>query len=237
MAFNINDFLSHINNNNEVSKAAHFDVIIAIPPILQSAISSKDLSLVCEVSSLPRRDIAMIEYKQYAFVERIPHFNNYEGIMFSFICTGDMMEKKFFDQWMETMVDSADGLVAYPWDDNGISQYHTTIICNQYDQSGNLVYNMGLIDAIPLSIGAIVQNWQDDSINRLQVTFAYKKWTSSVVSVDTVTTSLPSNYSLPSSFSPIQQGTKASGGWDNPGIMSSPLSTIQKGTVASGGWD
>ena len=233
MAFNINDFLSHINNNNEVSKAAHFDVIIAIPPILSSAISSKDLSLVCEVSSLPARDIQMIEYKQYAFVERIPHFNNYEGIMFSFICTGDLMEKKFFDQWMDLMVPAADGLVAYPLSDSGISQYHTTIICNQYDTQGNLVYNMGLIDAIPLTVGAIVQNWQDDSINRLQVVFAFKKWTSSVVSINTVTTLTPSNWNINN----LTQGTPASGGWDNPGIMSAPQSVIQKGTVASGGWD
>ena len=70
---------------------------------------------------------------------------------------------------------------------------------------------MGLIDAIPLSIGAIVQNWQDDSINRLQVSFAYKKWTSSVVSIDTQTTSFPNNWNI----NDITQGTKKLGGWED----------------------
>ena len=31
-------------------------------------------------------------------------------------------------------------------------------------------------NAIPISIGSLPLNWSDDSIHRLMVTFAYKKW-------------------------------------------------------------
>jgi len=190
MAFNINEFLHHIQNNNEVVRADKFDVIIAIPPGIKNPTVSpdgRDLALVCEVSSLPGREIQMIEYKQYGFIQRLPHFNNYGVASFTFICTGNMMEKSFFDQWLEAMIPAADGLVQYPWDSSGTPQYHTTITCQQYDMTNHLVYVVNLIEAIPVTVGSMIQDWSNDQILRLQVNFGFKKMSSSYVPIDTIT--------------------------------------------------
>lgn len=38
------------------------------------------------------------------------------------------------------------------------------------------IYEVVLVDAVPVSVAPLSLNWQDDSIHRLQVTFAFKKW-------------------------------------------------------------
>jgi hypothetical protein len=140
--------------------------------------TSRELSLQCEVSELPGRDVNMIEYRHYGFTRRIPHNNQYGQVSLTFYCTGDMHEKKFFDMWLDLMVPTSTGLVSYPIGDNNIPLYETNIDLNQFDPMGNMMYQATLIDAVPTGISALNQNWSDDSVHRLTVTFAFRKWVS-----------------------------------------------------------
>lgn len=178
--FSIDDFRHNFSKNNEVSKTDKFDVMFTIPTQVSSGTSygMRELSLQCEVSELPGRDINMIEYRHYAFIKRIPHINQYGQISFTFYCTGALLEKKLFDRWMDLMIPVDTGLVNYSEDNSGVPLYETTVNINQYDQSRNLIYTVNLISAIPISIANMGQNWADDSIHRLTVTFAFLKWTS-----------------------------------------------------------
>jgi hypothetical protein len=170
-------FRQHFSNHNEVAKADKFDVMISVPALVANGVTNYDLSLQCEVSELPSRDITMIEFRHYAFIKRIPHFNAYGQATFTFLCTGDMIEKKLFDRWLDVMVPVNTGLVSYPIVNHN-PVYEADIQCNQYDQTGNLIYTVNLISAIPIAVGQLQQSWQDDSPHRLTVTFAFLKWTS-----------------------------------------------------------
>lgn len=269
MSFIINDFISNLTNNNDTARVAHFDVYIAIPPILQNGgilnkliqqipgaqplfnqivasipgvsiqngkaaaingainalgarsligtvpgtgslinggMTSYQLSLQAETSELPGRDLEVIEYRFNNFIKRIPHFNTYGRITFNFICTGTLAEKMFFDQWMDFMLPTQTGLVSYPWDTVGNHQYDTTVNINQYDQAGNLVYTVKLIEALPISIAPMQQNWGTDSIHRLQVTFAFTNWSSSSTPYNMTTDfSLPSSIYNPTATAGTQQ--------------------------------
>ncbi len=178
--FDIDSFRNNFSKNNEISKTDKFDVLIPIPPQVAAGTSygMKELSLQCEVSELPSRDINMIEYRQYAFTKRIPHINQYGPVTFTFYCNGNLLEKKLFDRWLDFMIPADTGLVNYPEDSTGFPQYESDVIINQYDQSRNLIYSVTLVSAIPISIANMGQNWADDSVHRVSVTFAFVKWKS-----------------------------------------------------------
>jgi hypothetical protein len=199
--FSIDDFRMNFSKNNEVSKTDKFDVYFTIPTQVSSGSSygMRELSLQCEVSELPGRDVSMIEYRHYAFIKRIPHINQYGQITFTFYCTGALLEKKLFDRWMDLMIPVDTGLVNYSEDNSGSPLYETTIAINQYDQSRNLIYTVNLISALPISVSNMGQNWADDSIHRLSVTFAFLKWTSDQTTAST--------NQVPSSDAPVTNFT------------------------------
>ena len=172
MAFNIDEFRSHLGAQNEFAHANRFDVTIAVPPFLVDQNYGRELVLSCESSELPGVDINQIEFKHYSFLQRVPHFLTFTPVTMIFLCTGKMKEKIFFDAWANGMVPFNTGLLPFT-QDNSIS---TSITINQYNNVGEISYAAKLIEAYPISISTMVVSWSDESVNRLQVTFAFKKW-------------------------------------------------------------
>ena len=185
-AFSIDDFRNHYSAHNEVSKTDKFDVYFSLPSLVAGDVTTRDLALQCEASELPGKDVAMIEYRHYSFTQRLPHHSIFAPINFTFYCTGDLIEKKLFDRWMDIMAPAETGLIMYPQDSTGAHNYDTQILVNQYDNQGTLIYSITLVDAVPISVSPMALSWQDDSVHRLSVTFAYKKWTSNQTSFNSV---------------------------------------------------
>jgi hypothetical protein len=211
--FDITAFRNHFSNYHEVAKTDKFDVSITIPQQVAdgSGYGMRELALQCEVSELPGRDISLIEYRHYGFTKRIPHINQYNHITFTFFCTGDMIEKKLFDRWMDLMIPAQTGLVNYAEDDSGLPVYESDIVLNQYTNSGALSYSVTLVSALPTTVAALGQSWADDSVHRLSVTFAYLKWTSNQTIMGTNQTSSPINdiQTNFSNFSPKESNAAA----------------------------
>lgn len=208
--FNINNFIQNLNQHNETARTDKFDILL-IPPAavaayagLSPAAAGRGFNLQCEISELPGRDIQVTEYITHAFVRRVPHMNQYGAANFTFICTGDFWEKKFFDAWLDMMVPAQTGLVNYPLDANNNRNYECDVFCNQYDMAGNQIYQAQLLDAIPTQVSVLNQSWDNDAIHRLNVTFMFRKWLTNGTNFATATTFAGSN----------------------PGILPSPLSGI-----------
>jgi hypothetical protein len=186
MAFNVNEFRNHFGKYEDFAKTDKFEVWIAVPNALSnsSIFGVRELIFQCEAAELPGKNINMIEYRHYAFTNRIPHFINYGEMSLTFYCNGKLEEKKFFDAWFESMIPTNSGLVNYQSNEEGSQNYSTRINIRQYSQVSDdqgqpkLIYECALIDAIPTSISPLSLNWGEDSVHRLQVSFAYKKWTS-----------------------------------------------------------
>lgn len=172
--FSITKFLGHVTSQNEFALANKFDVIIPVPPFLQSLNYGEQITLSCENAELPGVDIHQIEFRHYSFIQRIPARPAFSPITMVFYCTGKMNEKRFFDTWADNTISFNTGLVEYPRNNGS----YADVKVNQYDMMGNMSYTVTLIDAYPISVSPIMLNWADDSVNKLQVTFAYKKWLS-----------------------------------------------------------
>ena len=99
--------------------------------------------------------------------------------------------KRFFDSWMQTINPMSteafeqDGQYNFEYK----SDYAVPITITHFDQFSKqpnnntdnntesmVSYKVALVDAFPISMGALTMNWGDDGILRLPVTFAYSRW-------------------------------------------------------------
>jgi hypothetical protein len=218
--FNINKFIQNLGQHNETARTDKFDVQFNCPPGLGAvkdlSVDLQGLNLQCEISELPGRDIQMVDYRLHGFQQRIPHMNQYNGANFTFIVTGDMHEKRFFDAWMDFMVPAQTGLVQYAMNDNMLNNYEADIICNQYDGKGDLAYSIRLVDALPVNMTALNQSWDNDGIHKLSMSFLFTKWLP-------VKIQDPSHPVTPSDFN----GIGPSGSIGPPSILNSLTNTFK----------
>jgi hypothetical protein len=178
--FNIDEFRSSLSAHGEISKQDKFNVVFTVPSAVQyaSGTSPRELTLLCENAELPGRDISLIEYRHYGFIKRLPHNNQYGQAQFTFISTGDFWEKRLFDRWLDVMIPTESGLITYPLDNQGNQNYETSVLVNQYSQTGDLIYTVKLIDAMPTSVTPMSLDWSSDAPHKLSVTFNFRKWIS-----------------------------------------------------------
>jgi hypothetical protein len=210
MPFNINEFRSYINGQNETAKSDKFDVSIVMPGypgILNIPDGSRGISLVCEATEFPGITLTPIEFINYGFIQRIPGHLNFPPITLTFICTGQMIEKAFFDSWIGALVSYDTGLVRYV-DDN---QLKSTITITQYNNIGNPIFKVDLVEAFPLDIAPLSLDWANQVHHRLSVTFSYRKWNSYVIKNESPaptdvppTSTPPSNLNNPAPAQPSQ---------------------------------
>jgi hypothetical protein len=181
MTFKIDDFLSNINGQKEIAKAYRFDVqfvkMPTAPGIMKISDGARGLSLLCENAELPGITVSPIEFLNYGVPQKIPGNISFQPISLTFICTGKMQERIFFDSWVNSIIPISNGLLIYPDDNN--SQSKATIKINQYSGAGDLQYSVMLEEAFPISIEPMALNWGSDEALRLNVAFAYRKWYSS----------------------------------------------------------
>lgn len=182
---NIKDFLSSFTD--DLAKPSRFEVIVkANHPILNSIMSSQDLSLRCENAVIPGRTLETADLRIYGPTEKFPYKTSYEDITLTFICTdGSLVEKQFFNQWMEIVNPSE------TWNFQYKSTYRAMITINQFDNSDNIIHSVHLIDAFPLAVNQLDLDWSSsDTYHKLSVVFAYTYWTENLNS-STPTTGLP----------------------------------------------
>ena len=197
MSFNPNEFLSHINLNNGLSKPSKFQVQINIPLPLVKTVDvgtanfyelSRSLSLQCETAELPGKNLITDDVKIYGPTFKIPYQTQYNDISLTFLCTGNFYERSLFDAWINMIMPTDTNNLRFPKgsgiDSTGADGYLTEIIIKQYDDIENEIYNVKLIDAFPTGIQAQSLSWSDDGFHRLTVVFSYLRYVTERKSVN-----------------------------------------------------
>ena len=165
----IRNFLDSFSQS-EVARSNRFDVNIIVPPGLLQYKSQLNggLTLRCENANLPGRTFGTVDQKFGSNpTQKFPMHASYEDITFSFIISGDMQERTFFDIWMEFINPTKTFDFAYKQD------YSSTIIVYQYDQYDKMTYSVSLYNAYPISINQMDLDWSTDTPHKLSVVFAY----------------------------------------------------------------
>lgn len=136
----------------------------------------KDLTFQCESAELPGRTIETSDLQLAGPSQKLPYGSTYADITLTFLCTNDMYERRIFDDWLN-FINSRDNATSTYLDD-----YSTSIGIFQYDEGGDsrpwpaVTYGAILIQAHPIAINQMSLAWNEDSVHRLSVTFAYTQY-------------------------------------------------------------
>lgn len=186
MSFSPNNLRKHLSKHGDLSKPSKFKVEIFASGSTKGNIheelnkKSRELTFQCEATELPGYTVNTSESKVYGPSWHVATVPTFTDISLTFICAGDMWEKKFFDDWMNSIVPVAFGglgtAASHP-------RYRDDYICDikiyQYVDTNSTKYVYGCIleEAFPTNIGALAVNWGDtDGVHRLAVSFKYTRW-------------------------------------------------------------
>ena len=170
--FNLDDFRTTIAIDS-LARTNRFEVLIIPPAGMQATGMGEMVSLYCEQASLPMLNISSKAFKIFGPTYQRPVTSEYggEGISFAFHVDREMDIRRFFENWMHTIIDPDDFTVGYQRD------YITSIFIRQLDEQENVTYEVELIDAFPRNMNLMeLNNAATNQTHRLNILFAYRYW-------------------------------------------------------------
>lgn len=132
------------------------------------------VSLFADAAQLPQTRINVASQRLFGPPTFHAQNADYGGdnISLTFYVDRDMQVKRFFDTWVDGIVNRSTGTVSY------LSDYATTMTINQLDESDTITYTAKFEDLFPISVAPI--QLDQNSMNqagKLTVTFCYRRWT------------------------------------------------------------
>lgn len=177
----VDKFRSHFGDHKDYSKTSRFEVFIFAPSTLRGSLAnSEGLKFQCETSELPGYNINTVDGKVYGAHYAVAATPVYNDLNLTFICAGDLWEKQFFDNWMNYIMPKGDYGYFPQYRDSYVApiqvRSYLELQVSESNQTPQIAYEARFIEAFPTSVSPISLNWGDDSINKLSVTFKYKRW-------------------------------------------------------------
>jgi len=209
----VDAFLANYALHFDFAKSSKFGVLIFQPPGLTrtgglfggligqnkfteklgSGINTASLAFQCEQAVLPGYQINTVDQSIYGAKFTQPATPIFEPIQLTFICAGDMWERKFFEDWMELILPrepqkmSIKTVVGDYFDADGQGkrppftaayreQFCSTIEVIQFHDTGVPSVRYKFEEAFPVDMNPQQLNWGDNEIHRLQVTFHYRTY-------------------------------------------------------------
>ena len=170
--FSPNDFLLHFSKHNDFAKAARFNVEISRPAgWIAGSTNFADLRFQCESAEIPGYNINVVDAKIYGVPLPVASFSSFNDLTLTFICAGDLWEKRLFDDWMNLIAPINNYEMNYK--DRYVSKIN---VKQYYEYDKNPSYVASFWNAFPISMTPLTLNWGDDAIHKLSVTFKYDYW-------------------------------------------------------------
>lgn len=174
---NLNRFRAVLDKGGSVAKGCRF--LVSIRPTYPIRTFTGDLDYLCEAADFPGRSFRVTSSRYYGPSQMTPINTEFQPLNMTFICRADSSERRFFDDWLDTINPTSNFNFEYP------EKYYSVINIYQYAEWGSVqsrsplpqvTYNWRLHRAWPTLIAEQAVNWADQEYLRLQVTFAYKYW-------------------------------------------------------------
>lgn len=198
MAFSVDQFRQHFAKHGEFAKPSKFKVTIFRSNVSDVNIA-RGLSFQCETTELPGYTLNTSEAKVYGPSWHVATTPTYTDLSLTFLCASDMWEKKYFDDWMQTIIPTGYATVDEPSPHPEYREkYLSTIRIDQYSEYGDdrnheIPYRVMVFDAFPINLAPLPLNWGDDGVHRLNVTFKYTRWGRGAASLYTESNPISAN--------------------------------------------
>jgi len=179
----IQEFKSNIRASG-LSKSNRFLVELNAPPTLNSRqepflSNLRMIRLMCDTAQLPGTSFGTNPVRSYGETREVAYERIFEPVTLTFYMDKDLLIKRMFDVWTESVQSITTRDFNYPSD----------YICPQmsihvYDTSNAPVYTTTLFNAFPKNIGAVQLDYANRDIMKLSVTMQYE-WFESANSAST----------------------------------------------------
>jgi len=192
--FKLENFIAEVQSRG-LAKPNRFEVIITPPPcvgnntVLQTnpggspgSIRTPNadgniarlVSLMAENTQLPQTRINTSRQQIFGPPSFHPQNAEYGGdnLSISFHLDREMTVKRFFDVWVDGIVNRASGVVAYQ------AEYMCqNLLINQLDEQDNIMYQARFTDVFPVSVNPVqLDSGLSNQVSKLNVTFNYRRW-------------------------------------------------------------
>lgn len=178
-SFKISDFKNAIKG---VARPNYFDAILSgytkVAGLKDGTLDDIDdtFKFRCERAELPGRTLATTDDAVGGGTAmKLPYDVTYNDIQISIICSEDMKERIFFEDWIDRIVGrgytSNAGLLAYYSDyAQGVS-----LMVRQLDSDGKMLLAYQLEDCYPIAVSPMNATWEEtNTYQRFTVTMAYR---------------------------------------------------------------
>lgn len=175
----IGNFIAQIKNTG-LAKHNHYTFTL-IPPSKTdvfndgSQIDPRVLQLLCSNCVLPGVNIGSSQHRTFGEQYDMPNDKTYGSVTSSFYVDNHFHVKKLFDQWSEAIMDPVSRTFNF-YDD-----YVTNIEITVFDKNSVPHYTMIIEDAWPKSVNDITLGYDSQDFMKLDVTWAYRKWSSYLI--------------------------------------------------------
>ena len=135
--------------------------------------------------NIPGKALSTQQTMRPGYERKLPYMEVYEDVEVTFVCTshsGDksklqddsgyygLPEKRFFDAWMNSIVDPSGSYFNYR------NEYATEIQMVLYDDSNTQVCAFKFLNSYPIVVGSMVASMMEEQAAVLPITFNIDKW-------------------------------------------------------------
>lgn len=169
----INNFLSEVRTSG-LSKPNRFEVIITNPICVRNPNWGTKVGLFCDQAMLPMTRLITSRQQLFGPPSFHPVGVDYGGdnMGMQFLVDRNMEVKKYFDSWMDGIVNRTTYTTAYQ------RQYLTSMIVRQLDEADNVTYAVKFEDIFPTVVNVLnLDHTLSNTVHKLNVTFNYRRWT------------------------------------------------------------
>ena len=165
MSFSLEEFKAYLNYG--IARPHSYNVLISSP----DRGLSKEIGLFAEEAEIPGKQMATGNQTLYGPSFKFPYQEIYADLRITFICSSDMWERKWFEEWQRKIVNPKSGFFSYYKD------YVQDLVIQQLSSINTVEYEAVAMEAWPLSIDSQPLAYKDqNSYHRLTVTFAYRRF-------------------------------------------------------------
>jgi len=171
--FSLSNFQAEVAARG-MAKINRFEVEIVAPPAVAGISDGRLVSLMCETAMLPPTRIQTSQLRIFGPPSLHPQFADYGGdnMSLQFFLDGRMEVKRFFDTWVDGIVNRRGGTVNYQ--SNYLCQ---KMVIKQLNEADNEIYAVQFTDVFPTAVNPVqLDLGTANTVGRLNVSFAYRRW-------------------------------------------------------------
>ena len=133
---------------------------------------TEHLSLMCESIEFPGQNFtSQPDQLRYGPSREMATGVTYAPITATFMCSPDMFEKRFFENWQLLVMDM------HTWEPRFYNEYIGGLKIYQLDRANNTTYVVELFEVYPKTINAqSAGNAENDSYHTVEVEFMFHRW-------------------------------------------------------------